>query len=115
MGKQNSFIPGLGNNRARQFIPFMALKGFKELLQEVRKESQRETKQELWEEEKERLQCLLATLQPGQQILVNYYSNENGNYIRLKGRVRYLDRVRKLLVLKESSIALENIAEIVII
>lgn len=94
--------------RARQFIPFMALKGFWEMVQQAQK--QREQRRELSEERVRQLQELLAGLQRGDCLQVEYYSG--GRYVIRTGRFCYLDAAQRLLVLADARIPLAAVSDL---
>lgn len=76
--------------RAKQFMPFDALKGLNEELRRREKKMLREEKRVLFEEEAEKLSSRLARLGAGDHIELVFY--ENGYYLTLSGRVERINR-----------------------
>ncbi|MBQ9730674.1 MAG: YolD-like family protein [Bacilli bacterium] len=91
--------------RAKIFMPFDALKGFKEALKE--KEKVIVDKIELSEEEKDKLIYKLDSLKKGMMIKVVYYSE--GQYIELKGILSRINVESKSIVIVKEKISVENI------
>ena len=94
--------------RAKQFLPFEALNGLKEELR--RREIQYIEKKELSEEKREELQETLQELSPGEHIIVTYYNN--GQYNRLRGRMIYLNPLKRTLNVSKIEIPLKDIYNI---
>lgn len=78
-------------NRARQFLPFDALKGLKEALRE--KEIEFEEKRELSEESLTELDGILNRLEIGDNVTIKYYKSRR--YNEIKGRVTKIDFIKK--------------------
>ena len=72
-----------GNNRARQFMPFMALKGYFDLCRE--KERVAEPRHELTEEEALALSERVASLRKGHMVRVRAY--DGTGYVSIQGIV----------------------------
>ena len=94
--------------RAKQFLPFEALNGLKEELR--RRETQYIEKKELSEEKREELQETLQELSPGEHVIVTYYNN--GQYNRLRGRMIYLNPLKRTLNVSKILIPLKDIYNI---
>lgn len=96
------------NNRARIFMPFDALKGFREAL----KSRERITvpRNELSDEQTGELNRLLTQLKPGEMITAVYYSH--GEYVRAEGLVSQIDRTRKILRIAGTPIPFTDIADL---
>ena len=77
-------------DRAKQFMPFDALKGLKEELRRREKQRLREERRILFEEEAEKLSNLLGRLQVGCEVEAEFY--ENGFYLTLRGKVENINR-----------------------
>lgn len=89
---------GSGANRARQFMPFMALKGYFDLCHE--RERVPQPRHELTEEEARDLSQTIAALRKGDMVRVTYY--DGAAYVPCQGvltevvpELRYLRIVRK--------------------
>ena len=82
-------------SRAKQFLPFDALSGFKEALKE--KEIKKEAKIELSEDSLQELENKLNELEKGSIIKLKYY--KNNRYIETIGTVAKIDYMRKKIIL----------------
>ena len=95
-------------NRAKQFIPFDALTGFREALRE--KERIRVDKKELSEEQKEEINYKLQQLKKMDVVTVEYYDNDE--YVQVMGVVTKIDVNNKVLKIVETSIEFDNIYDL---
>ena len=77
--------------RAKQFLPFDALKGLQEALRE--KEIEYEEKKELSEETLAELNNRFNQIEKGSYVKIRYY--KNGRYSEIKGIVTYIDYIKK--------------------
>ncbi len=91
--------------RAKQFMPFAALKGFEEALRlQEEREQQRAT---LDEEEIEKINRVLNRLTVGDEArLVYFYA---GRYTPLNGTVRQIDEHRQFLELDDRRVFFDDI------
>ena len=97
-------------DRARQFLPFDALKGLNEALRS--KEIEYEDRKDLSEEEEEKISNILLSLESGNNIRVKYYYKRQ--YILLKGIIKKIDPIKKqILFIDENIIQFNDIIEIV--
>lgn len=95
-------------SRAKQFVPFDALKGFREALAE--KERILVDKIELSEEMMEELDRALHNLKPGEMVSVVYFHNDE--YVKITGIfVRVWESTRTMQVVN-TKIPLDDIREI---
>lgn len=78
-------------SRAKQFLPFDALKGFSEALRE--KEIEYEEKKELSEESLVELNDKFNQIEIGRSVRLRFY--RNGKYVEAYGRVTNIDYIRK--------------------
>ena len=93
--------------RARQFLPFDALKGLQEALRE--KEIEYEVKKDLSEDCLNELNNKFNQIEKGSLIRIKYY--KNGRYSEIKGIVTNIDYIKKKIQInKEYNI---NICDIV--
>ena len=93
--------------RARQFLPFDALKGLQEALRE--KEVEYEEKKELSEDTLNDLNDKFNQIEEGSLIRIKYY--KSGRYSEIKGVVTNIDYIKKKIQInKEYNI---NICDIV--
>ena len=97
------------SNRAKQFVPFDALKGFQETLR--KKEKMPVPRKELAEEKAEELNEKLKKLTTGKMITVVYYND--GEYIQLTGIVVKIEKNKKYLQMAEIIIPIDDISDII--
>ncbi len=97
--------------RAKQFLPFNALSGLQQELR--RREIQYVEKKELSEEKRDELEEKLRNLSVGEYVIVTYYNN--GKYNRLRGRMIYLNPLKRTLNVSKIEIPLKDIYNIDII
>ena len=95
-------------DRARQFMPFAALKGYYELVRERERTTQ--PKRELMPEEIEAISKVLAQVSKGDIVTVTYYDRDA--YVSRTGIVAQIDPVFKTLTLIKSVINFEDIADL---
>ncbi|MBR5248899.1 MAG: YolD-like family protein [Lachnospiraceae bacterium] len=105
MGSRLKMSPA---DRAKQFMPFAALKGYEEALRA--KEKVVVPKMELSEEMLEDLDRKLHQIQRNDIITVVYYNGEE--YVRVTGMVSRLDTDAKVLKVVNTRIPFENISVI---
>lgn len=95
-------------NRARLFIPFDAVKGYKEALQSMEKKL--DSKRELFDDWKEKIDFIIRSLKEGDLVrIIHYYSLE---YTDTYGYIRSVDFINKCLLLQDTMIDFENIISI---
>jgi len=88
----------VGNlDRARQFMPFDALKGLQEALRE--KEREVENRKELSEESLLELDEQLKRVKIGDMVNIKFYKNQR--YVEKRGIVTAIDVIGKKVVLDE--------------
>ena len=97
--------------RAKQFLPFDALKGLQEALRE--KEIEYEEKKELSEDTLAELNNKFNQIEKGSFVKIRYY--RNGRYCEIKGIVTYIDYIkRKIQIDKIVNINICDIIDILI-
>lgn len=95
--------------RARQFLPFDALKGLQEAIKE--KEICYIDKIELSEELQEELDIKLSQIEKGDKIYLKYYKNRQ--YIEKVGIVKEISQIKKKIILQDDvKISVSDILEI---
>lgn len=99
------------SDRARQFLPFDALKGFKDLIKEV--ERVKVNKKELTEENIERLSKTILSLEKGMMVKVIYF--EQDEYLKLEGIVSKIDITNRFIMIVKKRISLDDIFEIEVV
>ena len=98
-------------DRAKQFLPFEALKGFKEAIRMI--ENKGDTKKELSEDNKNDINNILKKLDKGNRVKVKYYYLTE--YIEVISNFLKIDEINKILYLKDTKINIEDIISINII
>ncbi|WP_330641316.1 YolD-like family protein [Faecalicatena sp.] len=94
--------------RAKQFMPFAALKGYPDALR--KKEKIVVPKTELSEEYKEELDRKLKQVQKNDIITVVYY--EKNEYLKKTGMVSRIDETARVLKIVNTKISFEDIYDI---
>nr|WP_291235058.1 YolD-like family protein [Frisingicoccus sp.] len=92
-------------DRAKQFMPFAALKGYSEALR--KKERIIVSRRELSEEYGEELDRKLRQVQEGEMVSVVYYCR--GEYVRLTGKVAKIDKEARMLRIVNEKIAFDDL------
>lgn len=95
-------------DRAKQFAPFDALKGFREALRE--RERITADKIELSDETKEELDFKLHQIKPGMLITVIYFNN--GEYEKVTGMVSKLSETSRTLSIVNKKMSFDDIYDI---
>ena len=78
-------------NRAKQFLPFDALKGLQEALRE--KEKEQEEKIELSEESLLELNNSFNKIEIGSKVKIKFY--KNNRYVEISGIITNIDYIKK--------------------
>lgn len=94
--------------RAKQFMPFDALKGFREALTE--KERIIVPKRDLSEEQKDELEQKIKQLKKKEIITVEYFNNRE--YVQVTGVVTRIDEVNRTLDVVNTRIAFCDISNL---
>lgn len=95
-------------DRAKQFMPFDALTGFREALAE--KERIIVPKRDLSEEQKEELDRKLRQITRNDIITVEYF--QNGEYVQVTGMVSRVDETSRILKIVKINISFEDISDL---
>lgn len=95
-------------DRAKQFIPFDALKGFREAILE--KEKIIVPKRELSEDLKEELDRIFAQISIGDIITVTFYNGEQ--YETITGSISNISSINKSLKIDDTRIPFNDISAI---
>lgn len=96
------------SDRAKQFMPFDALKGFREALKE--REKVFVPKRVLSEEQLEELDRKLSMVKKGDVVTVEYFCN--GEYVRVTGKVTDVDGMDKSIKIANTKLDLSEIYEL---
>lgn len=94
--------------RAKQFMPFDALKGFREALLE--KERIVVPKRELSEEQKEELDKKFRQIHKKDMITAEYF--QKGEYVKVTGMVSGIDETSRLLRVVNTKIPFDDISDL---
>ena len=97
--------------RAKQFLPFDALKGFREALDKV--ETMHEEKKEFSPEELDDLDKKIKTIKKNDLVKVKYYYDDE--YLETIDRLKKIDKVFKKLILNNMKISFDDIMDIELI
>ena len=100
----------MASNRAKQFKPFAALKGFYDLIAEEERVPLPKT--EFTEDMLELLSRKMQQIEKGMMIEVTHYSN--GAYSKTRGLVSDIDAVYRTLTIVKNKIVLDDILDIVL-
>lgn len=98
-------------DRAKQFMPFAALRGYEEALRA--KERIIVDKKELSEEKKEELDEMIHLIKKQDIVTVIYY--EKDEYLKLTGMISRLDFDSRILQIVGTKIDFDNIFSIVLV
>lgn len=98
-------------DRAKQFLPFDALKGFREALKE--KEKNIELKKDLFDNEIDKLNEIIKKLRKDMLVKISYYYSIE--YIEIVGKIKMIDTVNKKINILNSVINFDDIVSIEII
>lgn len=96
--------------RAKQFMPFAAVKGLNEALAKKERELGMVRKMELSQEMTEELNAKLILLQKGDFVTVSYFYG--GEYRSISGEVMLLTAARRNLYIADTKIEFDDILDI---
>ncbi len=97
-------------NRASQFMPFDALKGFKEELRKQETEIEKQKKKEITIDTIKHLENSINSLNKASIVEVIHYHIDD--YILTIDKVREVNKVLKVLILNSITISFDNILNI---
>ena len=101
-------------DRAKQFLPFDALDGFRELLKKA--EVEIEEKRDLSEESLSALEKEFNKMEVNSMIKVNYYNYQLKKYVEISGIVTEINRIKKKITIdKERNINISDIQSLEVI
>jgi hypothetical protein len=98
-------------DRARQFLPFDALKGFQEALRE--KEKEYVERIDLDDEQKDLLSEQLARVEINSNIKLTYFFQRQ--YYTITGHVKNIDSIKKKIIIDDNKISFYDILKIEIL
>lgn len=93
-------MPMIRAERARQFMPFDALTGFKDALKE--KEQVHIRRKELSDEANEELSMKLNAIDTNKIVQITYY--DGNKYTKIKGKVNKIDKINRTIIVTTSAI-----------
>lgn len=96
------------SERAKQFMPFSALRGFNQILRT--KEHLKTEKIELTEDMAAKLNLLFHQLAPKMMVCVTYFSQEE--YVKISGMVAKVDTTSRILQVVNTRIPFDTILDI---
>lgn len=99
-------------DRAKQFMPFAAVKGLDEALQLKRRERELMPRAELSEEQADVLNARLGRLRRGMEAAIRHYAS--GEYVVTRGQVEQLDATARQLRIDGRCISFDDICNITI-
>ncbi len=97
-------------DRAKQFLPFDAMKGLSEALRRQEELLERVEKVELGEEDAAAISAVLARLSRGDSVRVTFY--RDGYYLTRSGTVTAFDPIARTLTIAADRIAFDDIVQI---
>ncbi len=83
-------------DRAKQFLPFDALKGLKEELKKREEKLLFEEKRIISEEKTANINETLLTLKNGDNCTIDYYSN--GKYLKICGKIKIMKNIKQIKI-----------------
>ena len=95
-------------DRAKQFLPFDALKGFRKALEE--KEKNYENKKDLSDDYFHNLDIKIKNIKKDMNVRIKYYHDLE--YIETTGVIRKIDNLSRYIVLLNSKISFDDILDI---
>ena len=95
-------------DRARQFMPFSALRGFEEMIRAQTRETT--PKRELSEYDAERLSKKMLAVERGDMVCVTYYDRDA--YVKLEGMVSDIDFCLRTLRVIKTVISFDDIWDV---
>lgn len=96
-------------DRAKQFMPFSALRGYEEALR--RKEKMIAERRVLSEDAREELDSVLQQMEKGMSIKVQYYAA--GEYVEKSGILSKIDLWERKLWMEDTKIDFDDIYDII--
>ena len=98
-------------DRAKIFMPFDALAGFREGLEQVCKKYN--SKKSISEEMENELNEKLKNIKKGDKVRITYYYNID--YSEIIGNIKKIDKINREIVLDSSKINFDDILDITLI
>ena len=108
--KQRAKMPA--SQRAKQFMPFAAVKGLEKAILEQEQTIQRTERIEIGEERVQAINQALNHLEKGKHISVKVYSN--GLYRTVQGEVEQIDLAKRAMRVSGTFVPFESITEFIL-
>ena len=99
-------------DRAKQFLPFDAMKGLSAAMRRQEERLTRVEKTELGEEDAAALSAILSRLKRGDEAEATFFTY--GRYLTVRGTVTALDEVKRTLTIQDHLIPFDDLLSIVI-
>ncbi len=99
------------SERAKQFLPFAAVKGLNEALE--KKEKIHLSKQEISEELAHELNEKIHKIKKGSIVTITYFFADD--FITMTGTVRKIDTAYRTIEIDETNIDLDDISDLIIV
>ena len=93
--------------RAKQFLPFDALKGLQEALRKKERETEKVERVELSEERLEELENKFNRVKKGDIVCIKYYKNEK--YVKVKGSITKMDYIKKRIQINNEDVSIYDV------
>ena len=100
-------------DRAKQFLSFDALEGYKNLIDNTKYQKNRDKIKVLGEDSIDEIDKIIRKIDKNFLIRIKYYDGDN--YIESSGRVKKIDTVRRKIYFLRSVVDIDNIIDIEII
>lgn len=98
------------SQRAKQFAPFDALKGFNSAIKDMESKTDEVEKITLSEDQLQQLDEILVSLKKGNEVTVRYYRNRR--YVNIKGFFDRYDEYDRTIIISNQKLKMDDIAEI---
>lgn len=106
-------MQGSNFDRAKQFLPFDALNGFREELYKRENKVQKIEKIELCGESLDKLENKFSRVKVGKKVEGIFF--KDGKYLKFKGTVTKINYLKKVIYFGDEEIFLEDISEIKVV
>lgn len=100
-------------NRAKQFMPFDAMKGLAEALRDREERHSRIPKHEISEEAQEHISQVLLRVEKGSKVFLEYYSNFHD--VSKEGIVSVINRPLRFIRVDEEKVFFDDLYDIQVI
>lgn len=104
------YVARKNSDRARQFMPFAALRGYYDLIRERERKRELQPRRELTEEEALVLSQKFAQVKRRSMVSVTYYDGEA--YVTVKGLVSDIDEAARAITVVRTRIFFDDIVDI---